>query len=143
VKVREIEDGNAVKPVKGPVSNGAVFGDDVERSAVQRPPGIRHLAIGDEAVVKNVLVFEFIGVRAFEIKRLLGGENSRAGHHFSLGIPANVIERAALLVIVINGAVAIDHLVLVIIPVIDMSPRGEYFGLLVVIGLVGAKRGVM
>ena len=52
--------------VNGFVRDGAVFRDNIELVALQRPPGVGDGAVGDEAVVQDILVFELIGILALK-----------------------------------------------------------------------------
>src|SRR5947199_7123403 len=61
--------------------DGLLTRRDLEGFAPQPPPRLRHLAIGDEAIVQYDLLADAFGPIAFEVEGIIGGEHARLGHH--------------------------------------------------------------
>ena len=140
VEERRVEERHVAHNEHAVVGNRALAGNNVETLAAQTPPRPRRLAVGDEAVMQNVLRADAFRPFAFEMEGIVGGQHPRLGHDVRLGFPDHVVELAGLLVGVI-GEVAGPHFHVPLEVVEKDVAAGAYIaGILVEIDLVGAEK---
>src|SRR5580704_5035995 len=73
---REIENGYFLDVKHGAMGDGPIVGIDIELGAGEPPPGFGNLAIGDKAVMDNIFAVAAFAPLAFEIERVVGGEQA-------------------------------------------------------------------
>ena len=110
VERRGVEDGNAAHPHDAPVGDGAVAGDHVERRAAQHPPRVGDCAVGNQAVVKDILIFLSFCPLTLKIERVTCSQDTRPGVDLRRRRAAHFIELARLLFDVVLHAIGIQLL---------------------------------
>jgi len=139
VVVRKVEDRNFAQTEDAVARDHVIFREDRERFAVQGPPGVGDMAIGDDAVVDDVAILEFLGGHALEVERLLRDEQSRSCHDFGFREALNVRKSPVVSHGVVLGRIAVKDLVVQVVAIGDVAVRGKNFRVFVVFGLVGAE----
>ena len=121
------------------IGDGAIAGKNIELGAGEPPPGLWNLAIGDESFVDDVLSVHALAPFAFEIKRVVGGQQAGTRNDLGLRRAAHVVEDAGLGVDVVFGAIAVELGPVQEIFIADVAPRLHVAGVVVVIHRVGIQ----
>ena len=122
------------------MSDGALAGNDVERLATHTPPRLRHLAVGDEALVQDVFFADSLGPFAFEMKGIVGGQHPGLGDDLRTGFANHIVKLAGLLVGIVCEVVAPHFHVAFEIVEEDVAAGAHVARVLIEIDLVGAEK---
>lgn len=116
-----------------------IFGVNREGFAVQCPPGVRDVAVGDDAGIDDIAVFKFFRRDTFEIERLLGDQQTGTGYDFGFCKAPRVKKSAVASDGVVLGRIGVNDLVVKVIAIGNMAVRGEDFRVFVVFGFIGPE----
>ncbi len=135
----EVKNRHPLDAKQGMVRDGALAGKDVELGAGEPPPRFGNLAIGDEAIVHDVLSVHTLAPFAFEVERIAGGEQAGARNDLGFRGAAHVVEDARLGVHVVLGVIAVEFGAVQEIFVADVAPGLYVASVVVVIHGVGVQ----
>src|SRR5205823_8729257 len=122
------------------VADSVVSGNDDEPGTAHSPPGLGDFAVGDPAVIQNVLLANALRPLALKVKRTVGRQHARPRDDLGMSLAADVVKLALLVLGVVLQVVGPDLLVFIEIPEVDVSAGMHVAGAFVPIDLVGPKQ---